>query len=555
MNRKELFVNNNEEESQNENITYLSNGLTLYYSVFSNLSYDTKTGNNGDMKKWYNISPFFRTNDTNSCSLMKYNETHMVFFNTPTFSRNDGLLLGNNYITGPMSYTLGISGNTQYSIFIFIKFMSITNSTNDIELFQIFGNTQNLNGIRLYFSGNNTDSVSKDISGSNMYLQIANNVPIQCVKEGSRNIMFTHNKPYLFVMTFNNSNIKLSLYQSLNENKIEIINAPVSSQMYDVSFSNKNMMINQYQNINGNVYAFGIYNKMLNDDDMISLQKHLFSQIQVLDPIVVEKNKIIDNLKSNITTLQSCPYDKITCESCKSITDWTNVQAIITTKDVECLEAINKFCMDNPSHYMCKCWNSNDNSYTSTQCTNFRNVFTNKSCVDIDNMNKTDLFKVKSTYNLCSCNEETVNLQPLKIPEIDKFKIPAISISEGNSCSQGNTQTTETNDNTNNENNHEDTDNDVMNPNGAFSGYTGDTTSKIVNYHKLPAKHNSLTLAAKNATLARNALKAPVKRIPDLFADIDTSRIPNNTNTNANVNNNSDETLKNFWNTNMFNIK
>lgn len=511
----EMFVQDN-----NENIAYISNSLTLYYSVFSDSSYNHAQGNQGDLKKWYNISSYFKQSEISSCSSMRFNESHMNFFNNPTYSREDGIMLGNNYITGPMSYTLGISGNTQYSIFIFIKFMSISQSNNDIEIFKIFGNNNNLNGIRLYMTGNNTDSVATDISGCNMYLEIGANQPIQCIKDGSRNAMFQHNKSYLFIMTNNNSSIRLSLYDSLKNSKMDLINAPVSSKMYDVSFSNQNMIINQYQNLNGNIYAFGVYNKVLSDNDMLNLQTHLFSQIQVMDPVIVEKEKIIETLKSDINSIKACPYNQETCAQCASVTDWTNINAVLTTNDLQCLDAINKFCTENPSHYMCKCWNSNDNSYTSTQCGNYRNIYTNKTCIDINDVNKADLSKLKSKYALCNCQEETINIQPLQMPDISKFKIPNKTIDAlGNACPENNTETNldpmlnsqplqQTEQNTT-----------QQSAKATFSGYKGDMTTGIVNFFET-AKNpylNASSLVSKNAKNAGNK----VNKIPDHFADLD----------------------------------
>ena len=504
---------------KDENLAYIAGGLTLYYSAFSDTSYNPKSGNQGDLKKWYNISTHFKEQDKNTCAVMRYTESHMGFYSSPTFSHNDGMMLGNNYITGPMSYTLGFAGNTQYSIFMFVKFMSIASSTRDIELFQIFGNTSILNGIRLYMSGNNTDNVSKDISGCNLYLEIGNGNVLQCQKEGNRNIMFQHNKPYLFIMTNNNSSIKLSMYEGLKENKIDLINAPVTSHMFDISLSNKNMLINQYQNVNGNIYAFGVYNKVLADNDMINLQTHLFSQIQVMDPGVIERNKVIETLKQDISQMKACPYDLPTCEACKSVTDWTNVNAIMTTRDTGCLEAIDRYCTENPSHAMCKCWNSNDNAYTTTQCMNYRNIYTNKSCVDIDNMDRIELSKVKSKYNMCNCTEEVVSLQPLRMPEISKFKIDTDLLAKaGNaSCADGTSTQVSTVQSEYHQNGLEST--TVNNKTAQFSGYNGDMSQDIINFFQTVqnSKQNNAGLATQNATRAKAAIKRP---IPDYFADI-----------------------------------
>lgn len=527
--KEELFVD--QTQPYEENISYINHGLTLYYSAFSSTSYNPAQGNQGDLRKWYNISPFFKEADKNTCAIARYAESHMSFYGTPTFSKQDGFVLGSNFLTGPMSYTLGISGNTQYSIFVFIKFGGISISTKDIEVFQLFGNTQNMNGVRMYITGNNVESKTNSAQ-VNLYLGLGDATVFQCkavVNSGS--IELQYGKPYLFIMTNNNSNIKMAMYDSSDGNKIDLINAPVTSQMFDISFSNKNMLINQYKNINGNLYSFGVYNKVMADNDMLNLQKHLFSQIQVLEPKVLERDRVIESLTADIKTMKACPFDPTTCEACKSVTDWTDINAIMTTRDARCLEAIDKYCTDNPSHAMCKCWNSNDNAYTTTQCQNFRNIFADKACVDINNIDRIELSRIKSKYGLCTCQEEVISLQPLKIPELSKFKIPSDLASKlSSSCPSSSSPSTASSGASLGAS---------MTPltslqqqtagqqasNGAFSGYDKDMSNDLINFFNTVknANLNNQVLAAQNESRVKKAVTRP---IPDYFADINVKQPP-----------------------------
>jgi hypothetical protein len=56
--------------------------------------------------------------------------------------------------------------------------------------------------------------------------------------------------------------------------------------------------------------------------------------------------------------------------------------------------------------------------------------------VDLENLAKLDLSKIKTRYGLCSCTEETINLQPLKMPELNKFMIPLETIADIAEASQ-----------------------------------------------------------------------------------------------------------------------
>lgn len=509
----EKFVNTPQSISNtNEDISSITSGLTVYYSAFNKDSYDTTNGNKGDIRKWYNVSPFLSEAERTSCLLSRYNESHMMFDETPTYSRQDGFALGSNSITGPMSYTLGMQQRTQYTMFMFVKFTSITPSSSDIDIVQLFGNTENLNAIRFYIRGNNVDARANS-AHVNMFFEFGSNTQFQCRQYlGSGIVEIQYGKPYLIIMVNNNSNIKVSMYDSEVSNKVELVNESGSANMFNIMFSNKNMVINKNKNFNGNIFAFGIYNRILTDNDKINLQRHLYSQFEITDPRTIERERVIESLRSDIGKMQACPFDESTCSSCRSVTDWTDISAVFASQNPACLTAIQKYCSENPSHAKCQCWNSNSAIYSSTSCTNFRKIFEGKACVDIDTLDRTDLSRIKSKYNLCSCREESLGLSPLKIPELAKFQIPT-NIMDGlvtsNSCPSNGSGERTTNDTmrTNDRNN----DGQVLQK---YMDMLGNNASNVMNYYKM--------------TGVKPSLPRKRNKIPDYFADLTSKKKEDN---------------------------
>jgi hypothetical protein len=402
---------------------------------------------------------------------------------------------------------LGITGS-RYTIFAMVKFSGLNNggTNNDIEIFKVSANTpSNLNGIRLFIKG---DNVEPRPSGTgavvNMYVQLGSNEPYLCQTTSSSGIEIQYNKPYLFIISNNNSTIGMYMYTADSVNKTDILNMPLTGQNTVTAFSNEPLKINQNRNLNGNIYAFGIYSLVVNDISMGNLRTHLFNLIRSSDVAITTLTEQIDTLNSTVQQMRSCPMDAATCEACKSVTDWTNINNLLTTTDTNCHAAISAFCKANPSHGFCTCWNSNSSSYSSGHCKGFRGIFEGQTCSDIRELSKSDILAVKARYTLCDCGTEggtslkltPTQLTPLTVPDISSDSCPSDTTTtvssgggSGSSSQQGQPETKKKMQVT-----HSDSMNDIYNP---------------------------YTLMKVAAAAAAAATAAPKSRmVPDYFSDL-----------------------------------
>jgi hypothetical protein len=120
-----------------ENITTLQNiqNMHIYLTAFNKKSYDSG-------KYWFNIADM---KSNGQC------ESNIVFTfdSKPIYIRRNGLLLGANRLTGPMSNALGIKFHEQYTIMMVCKHNNTT-STEVIELLKLYANSSNNNGLSFY---------------------------------------------------------------------------------------------------------------------------------------------------------------------------------------------------------------------------------------------------------------------------------------------------------------------------------------------------------------------------------------------------------------------
>ena len=120
-----------------ENIATLQKiqAMRIYLTVFNIKSYD-----NG--KYWFNVADMKSNGQCESNIIF-------TFDSKPIYVRKNGLLLGSNRLTGPMSNVLGIKFHEQYTIILVCKHNN-TISDKNIELLKLYGNSSNNNAF--YFN-------------------------------------------------------------------------------------------------------------------------------------------------------------------------------------------------------------------------------------------------------------------------------------------------------------------------------------------------------------------------------------------------------------------
>jgi hypothetical protein len=404
----EKFV---DDPNYNEDIKPIESGMTIYNTAFSKLSYPTKT------IQWYNMASFFANN---ACPDTRLSDTHLYFRNIPSYSKEKGFYLLNNPIKGPMSFQMGINANESFTIFFTMKFDMATagKTERDIDLINLYANTINNNGLSL--------SISKNIELYNASdkLNIKSNLNMafgehKMTKEFIINNAYT----YLFVIVKDNLNIKLYAYPNIDSlsvssnDYVTVLEFNIDPET-DVLLSNKEMQINRYGNTTAYLYNFGVYNYALTQPYIANVYTHIQAELHKFNFVVKEFSNIIQTLEEQKMNAMKCPYDSNVCDKCTSIKDWTNMIDIVSNATDECLTSINEFCIKNPTHEQCVCWNPANVQSKTIMCKKYISLFDTKN-------EKQIIDEIKQEYDLCPCssvqnqnNQEQITNKQLIIPNM-----------------------------------------------------------------------------------------------------------------------------------------
>lgn len=391
----------------NEDLADIDQGLVLYYSTFSKSSYQA------DSNTWTNIATYFK-NDQPSCPEVKYSQTHATFSSIPSYSRDLGFALNQNRLTGPKSHMMGIAGSASFSIALVMRFNSFSASTFNFEIYQQFANTTGNNGVRLYIKPNMI-SVGSNGYAVNVVLQIGNETEFVARVRNengvdSDSVIIDTSSVYLFIISKDNNSVSLTAYPNVNnlsssvsQRQVWISDGKITDT--DLLFSNKPMMINKNANLTANMYSAAIYNRALDTDQGNALFLHYKTELSKTNVVVQEFVKKINDLKSSIENSKMCPYADTVCEKCSNIRDWRDMQSVAVNASRDCLDAIHKFCTQNPTNPRCICWNPNSSASKTVQCQNFVSIFSNAPSCDIGKIDATMIEQLKKQNHLCSCQD------------------------------------------------------------------------------------------------------------------------------------------------------
>jgi hypothetical protein len=382
----------------NENVATISNGLVLYTSAFSNNSYS------GTGREWTNL---IVPTKTNTCTTTLPN---LNFTQVPSFTKLNGFYLGPNAIIGPMSFQMGFVANESFTICFTIKFdaFSKTAPTKDIEILKLYGNTMNNNGISLFMKPDYV--MENEIIKASMVLGFGD--LLFDLKINSINTTYT----YIFFIVKNA--LKLSVYafpnvaeiSSTSSLKLTLLNTDIDSST-DVLLSNKEMMINRNQNLMAHIYNFGVFNKALMEFNINDVYVHIQKEIQKNNQMLIDFNKKLADLQAVIDKSKQCPYDQTVCDACVAVTDWTDMTNVLFNASNECLDKINKFCIANPTHNKCTCWNPANIMSKTEACKTYKAIFEPAKPPVAPVPAKCDVAEIKKQYNLCPCAPEKDNQQ------------------------------------------------------------------------------------------------------------------------------------------------
>jgi hypothetical protein len=341
-------------------------GMTLYTSCFSHLSYASP-----DMygRTWKSIASVSSALQKQMCGDGNPRNMDLQFKTTPSFSRKDGFALGQNTLTGPLSYLMGINGDMAFSVMALCQFTADLPTDHEACLFKFFANTINNNGLSF--------TLRKGTPVSNMIayectLNVGNAIQAPCRMNGSGNILFQPRRPYLFSIVKDYGRLQvvvMGLGGGSEFTRQVLLDVNVGAHE-PLVFSNMDMTLNEKGNLNANLMAFAVFARALTDGDLTDWHKHYEAILKQFDPSYVQLTKTLQT--ANAAT--SCSFDAETCKLCADVKDWSNISDVLASGGTACLRAVHAYCTANPSAPRCECWNLNNPSY-GTSCAPLRDAF------------------------------------------------------------------------------------------------------------------------------------------------------------------------------------
>lgn len=343
--------------------------LTMYTSCFSKDSYSNVETSG---RTWKSI----RSSSSGgilqqSCADGSTRSMDLQFKNTPSFSRKDGFALGQNMLTGPLSYLMGINGDMAFSVMSMLQFTSDLPETADACLFKLFANTVNNNGASLI--------LKKGTHVSNMiacecFLKLGNNISIQGKMNNSANILLQPRRPYLLTVVKDYGRVQMHLIDLGATTFAKTVLADTNVGSHEpIIFSNMDMTINDKANLNANIMTFSVFSRALTDGDMTDWYKHYAEILKQFDVAYVQMTQTLQQAQQATT----CSFDEITCSACSGVKDWSNISEVLASSTT-CQTAYDAYCTANPTKPRCECWNLNNPAYATT-CASLRAAFSGQS--------------------------------------------------------------------------------------------------------------------------------------------------------------------------------
>lgn len=371
-----------------ENIEKINKNLTIYLTTFNKQSF------NNMGRSWFNISP--RKTDINSI---------FSFESAPLFSRTTGLYLGNNRIVGPLSSELGIQYNNTYTIVLCCKHgnLVVDEKTGDIEIFKLYANSPNNNGLTLFIKKGSVRNENNTLTGSLLF-QYANFDPVICKIDNNHDLInFDKDVLTFYFIVRDIDNIRI-LTMNEKSNKIhQILRMPVKNM--DVNFSNKEIIINRLSNWNGNILSFALYNSALTDEHVSNFYVHFTEEyLKNIDPNFTRMLGQYNDTINLLHTMSKCPFDESTCKQCEVVQNWTDISAVANAP-LSCKSSINTYCSTNPSHNLCKCWDTSSPMFKTDNCKLYRNLFNDQKQNAVEMITTDDISSIKTKFGLIHPNQ------------------------------------------------------------------------------------------------------------------------------------------------------
>lgn len=389
--------------STEEDITGMITRTIIYLTVFNSKSF-TGSGN-----KWMNVSHVEKP----GCTLS--DNKAFTFTDLPVYTRRSGISLGSNKLLGPYSNQMGISLQSTFTIFLGCKHGDFVEGLDsEVEFLKLYANSSTNNGLALYIQANTIDVENNIQKGVLLFKYTDNTTSVPCVLS-PRDTTFTFDKinPTYFFIVKELDKVRIVYAQGGSSRLTTIASINITDTI--ATLSNKEMVINRFQNWKGSIFNFGVINEAIPDNEISSLFNAMYAEYIKLNSdeymdLVENYNKLIEALN----TSSKCPYDEATCTACGSITSWSDISQILGATD-ECKKAIATFCVANPTHPQCKCWNKTSTDYGSSTCSIYRDVFDPASKACVNSISQADVGDLKTKFGLVSAAE---CVKPADLPKL-----------------------------------------------------------------------------------------------------------------------------------------
>lgn len=278
------------------------------------------------------------------------------------------------------------------------KLLNNASLASGVELLKLFANSPNNNGLSLYFQPGSLNTKDTTEFGSLM-LQYADNAPIS-LKVNPRDTSMrvdTNILCFLFIVRYEDS-IRVLYMTETNNTTHELARFNISNN--DITFSNKELIINSRKNWNARLFNIGIWNTALTDVSISNVYQHIMSHhSKYSSPSYVSVVDDYNNTITQLITLTKCPFNEDVCNTCKSVSVWTDITQLLYTP-LKCRKAVSKYCTANPTKAMCECWNSKDEAYNTQVCKLLRDAFEEDEQDLCKKVKDEDIECIKKKYQL-----------------------------------------------------------------------------------------------------------------------------------------------------------
>ena len=373
-----------------EDITPIQSHLVDYLTAFNKSSYDI------DGNIWTNIAA--KQKDGKTCDTSASNSA-FTFEMPPVFNRKSGFYMGNNRLIGPLSNALKIQFHNTFTLVLACKHgnLLVDQTNNEIEILKMYANSPNNNGLSLYIQRGSLKNIN-NVQMGNLMFQYADREPLQCKLQPDHDMIPFEKDIYtLYFIIKETDHVRILTMTEKNNSVDEILRFNVENT--DVNFSNKAVVFNRLKNWNASLYNLGIYDVALSDDDITKFYSHLMMEyMKYINQSYIDMIKQYNDTLTMLSKSLQCPFDTNVCKACSEVTKWSDMSQLLTSSTT-CRKAVNEFCMANPTHSLCACWDSKTTNFNSSSCKSFRGIFAGRNLC-LEGLSQADIDHIMSKYGL-----------------------------------------------------------------------------------------------------------------------------------------------------------